>query len=241
MGCSVGVENMASTGSIVLLEIALVGVLILISYTYWRFIWFFRDPERTICDTQGAILSPADGTVIYVKRVTESEPPVSLKKGRSIPLDKFIGAAAVQKTGYLIGIFMHPTSVHVNRAPISGVVRGVEYTQGSNLPMTLTWWRTNLRIRPFEADATHLLQNERNTVHISGAVDVIVVQIADIYVNRIECRVNKGESVDAGQRIGMIRFGSQVDLFIAQEERVQILAQVGDKVKAGEAVLAKHL
>jgi phosphatidylserine decarboxylase len=207
-------------------------------YLYWRHVWFYRDPERQTPIEAGAIYSPADGTVLYVKRVTGDEPPVSLKKGREVPLDRFLGNAGIRRSGYLIGIYMHPSGVHVNRSPIAGTVRAVEHKPGSNLPMILTWLRTNLGLRPFEADAAYLLTNERNIIWLSGFVDVLVVQIADIWVSRVECWVGAGETVSAGQRIGMIRFGSQVDLFVA-DEGVLIVAGVGQKVIAGETVLAR--
>jgi phosphatidylserine decarboxylase len=221
-----------------LASIATLLVVIVALYVYWRYVWFCRDPERQTPIDAGAIFSPADGTVIYIKHVTGDEPPISLKKGRGVPLDRFLGEAGICRSGYLIGVFMHPSSVHVNRSPVTGTVRAVEHKPGSNLPMVLTWWRTNLGLRPFEAHAVYLLQNERNIIWLSGSVDVLVVQIADTCVNRIECRVSAGEQVSAGQRIGMIRFGSQVDLFVA-DEGVEIAAGVGQKVTAGETVLAR--
>jgi len=211
---------------------------ILVLYLYWRFVWFYRDPERQTPLEAGSIFSPADGTVIYIKRVTGDESPISLKKGREVPLDRFLGGAGICRNGYHFGIYMHPSSVHVNRSPITGTVRAIEHKPGSNLPMVLTWWRTNLGLRPFEAHATYLLQNERNIIWLSGFVDVLVVQIADIWVNRVECWVSASDRVSAGQRIGMIRFGSQVDLFVA-DESVEIVAGVGQKVTAGETVLAR--
>jgi phosphatidylserine decarboxylase len=213
-------------------------VVILVLYLSWRYVWFYRDPERQTPTDPGAIFSPADGTVIYIKRVTGDDPPISLKKGRKVPLDRFLGGAGIRRNGYLVGIYMHPTSVHVNRSPLAGTVRALEHKPGSNLPMAVTWLRTNLGLRPFETHATYLLQNERNIIWLSGFVDVLVVQIADIWVNRVECWVGAGDKVSAGQRIGMIRFGSQVDLFVA-DEGVEIVAGVGQKVTAGETVLAR--
>jgi phosphatidylserine decarboxylase len=224
------------------MQFASIATLLVVSlalYLYWRYVWFYRDPERQTPIDAGAIFSPADGTVIYIKRVTGDEPPISLKNGREVPLDKFLGKAEIRRSGFLIGVFMHPSSVHVNRSPVTGTVRAVEHKPGSNLPMALTLWRTNLGLRPFEAHAAYLLQNERNIIWLSASVDVLVVQIADISVNRIECRVSAGEQVSAGQRIGMIRFGSQVDLFIA-DESVEIVANVGQRVIAGETVLARN-
>lgn len=205
---------------------------------FWRFFWFFRDPDRTVAADEWSIVSPADGTVIYIKEVSCEKPPISLKSGRQIPLEKFLGHCDIKPEGILIGIFMHPTSVHVNRAPISGIVRCVEYQSGSNLPMTVTWWRTILRMHPIENHATHLLSNERNIIHIAGEhLQAVVVQIADFYVNKIECQVKENDPVMRGERLGMIRFGSQVDLFVAKSKGLRVVASVGQKVRAGSDAL----
>lgn len=215
-----------------------IAALCFATYIFWRFFWFLRDPDRTIPDDQRSIVSPADGTIIYIKEVTSYEPPISLKNGRQIPLEKFLGDCSIAPEGVLIGIFMHPTSVHVNRAPISGIVRRIEHQSGSNLPMTLTWWRTNLGMRPFENYATHLLTNERNIVHIAGErLQAVVVQIADIYISKIECWLKENSPVQRGDRLGMIRFGSQVDLFVAKSDGLRVVAAVGQKVRGGSDVL----
>lgn len=208
-------------------------------YAYWRFIYFFRDPDRVITKDDTAVVSPADGTIIYIKEIADDKVLFATKKGRSIPLTEYCQTNKVEIPGYLVGIFMHPTSVHVNRAPISGEVVSVDYKKGSNLPMTITWWRTNLKMRPAEKYATHIISNERNIIGIEGRIKLFIVQIADIYVNRIESWVKVGETVTRGQRVGMIKFGSQVDLYIPSKEVEAILAKVGDKVTAGESILAK--
>lgn len=210
------------------------------TWALWRFHLFNRDPERT--PPEGAVngvLCPADGTILYVRRVEAEEAPIAIKRGRPVPFSRFVGRTGVRGPGYLVGIFMHPTSVHVNRAPITGTVHAIQYEAGSNLPMNLTWIRVHLRLRPYERDATHLLSNERNFILISNhRMWVCLVQIADFFVNRIDCWVKEGEAVNQGQRLGRIRFGSQVDLFFPAVEGLRLNASVGQKVRAGVDLLA---
>lgn len=220
---------------LILLSLGLLGF-----YFYWRFFWFFRDPERKIPDGNN-VVSPADGTVIYVRQIVGTTSLFVLKKGKKIFLDDILRINPNFPPYYLIGIFMHPTSVHVNRAPISGKVEKIKYFPGKNLPLTLTWWRILLKLKPFEKYSTHLLHNERNVIKISGQkIACYVIQIADIYVKKIECWVKEGEEILKGQRIGMIKFGSQVDMVLSQQKGIQVLLQAGDKVKAGETIIAKY-
>jgi phosphatidylserine decarboxylase len=213
---------------------------LLATWALWRFHLFDRDPDRT--PPEGAangVLAPADGTILYVRRVEAEEAPIAVKQGRPVPLSRFVGRTGVHGPGYLVGIFMHPTSVHVNRAPIAGMVRAIQYEPGANLPMNLTWIRVHLRLRPYERDATHLLSNERNFILIANdRMWVCLVQIADYFVNRIDCWVREGEVVEQAQRVGRIRFGSQVDLFFPAVEGLQVKVSAGQKVHAGIDLLA---
>jgi len=204
---------------------------------YWRYFFFFRDPDRVIPEGDN-IVSPADGTVVYVKKVEKGIVPVSIKKRREIKLEEILKTSIPPDTYYIVGIFMHPTSVHVNRAPIDGEVSHIFYTKGSNLPMTVMWCRVLIRRKPFEAYSHHIITNERNVISIIGKIPVFVVQIADIYVNRIECRIRIGEKVLKGQRIGSILMGSQVDLIFPCNDNLKIIVQEGQKVKAGESIIA---
>jgi len=221
------------------LPVFLVIIFLLSIYIWWRFFFFFRDPNRAIPEGNN-IVSPADGTIVYVKDVQNKEIPLAIKKGSNIRLSEIFDLLPEQENDWtLIGIFMHPTSVHVNRAPISGTIEKIFYRKSNNLPMTLMWWRVLLKRRPFEWRSKHVLTNERNTLLIKGIVSVFVTQIADIYVNRIECFVHVGQKVSKGDRIGMIKFGSQVDLLIPKSSAINILVKEGDKVFAGESVIAQ--
>src|SRR4051812_7252261 len=120
--------------------ITLVLICILM-YVYWRFFFFFRDPERNIPPGNN-LVSPADGTIVYVKKIEKDVVPISIKNKKEITLNEIFKLDIPKaEPSYLVGIFMHPTSVHVNRAPISGTVEKIVYNKSKNLPMTLMWWR----------------------------------------------------------------------------------------------------
>jgi phosphatidylserine decarboxylase len=213
-------------------------LIILIIYCYWRFFFFYRDPDRNV-PSGNNIVSPADGTIVYIKIIDNDVVPISIKKNRSIKLEEIFKCKinSLEKS-YLVGIFMHPTNVHVNRAPISGKVEKITYTKSKNLPMTIMWWRVLLGMKPYEQYSNHVLQNERNTIFFQSNIPVFVVQIADIYVNKIECWVSEQQEIQKGQRIGMIKMGSQVDMLFPSKNVSEIVVKVGQKVKAGETIIA---
>jgi phosphatidylserine decarboxylase len=160
---------------------------------------FFRDPEREIPALQQAILAPADG------RVTEVTDAV----------DPFVGRAV------RVAIFLSPFDVHVNRAPISGLVVSAVFTPGRF-------------IAAFRPGADEV--NERCTIALQGEnVRVTVVQIAGIAARRIVCRVGPGDKLAAGERFGLIRFGSRTDCYMPPDTEVRV--QPGDRVIGGVTVL----
>ena len=125
--------------------------------------------------------------------------------------------------GYLVGISMHLLNVHVNRAPMAGEVTSLIHTPGQFMSLK----------RPEAATA-----NERmTTVLESGEIRVAVVQIASRLVRRIVSYIDRGQDVALGQRIGMIRFGSQVDVIVPRRDDVRLAVEVGDIVRAGVSVL----
>ena len=105
--------------------------------------------------------------------------------------------------------------------------------------MNLTWIRVHFRLRPYERNATHLLSNERNFILIlNDWMWVCLLQIADYFVNRVDCWVKEGGAVAQDQSVGWIRFGSQVDLFFPVLEGLQLRVSAGQKVRAGIDLLA---
>jgi phosphatidylserine decarboxylase len=160
---------------------------------------FFRDPEREVPSIPGGVLAPADGRVMQVDEIS----------------DPFVGPAV------RVAIFLSPLDVHVNRAPIGGLVAGVVYSQGRFVPA----------YKP-EAGAG----NERCMVHLQGdSARVTVTQIAGVVARRIVCRVGPGDKLAIGERFGMIRFGSRTDCCMPRGTDVRV--RVGDRVRGGVTVL----
>jgi len=163
------------------------------------FLWFFRDPDRIIPDTPGAIVSPADGKVTAIAN--------GLIGGRK---------------NTRISIFLNVFDVHVNRSPISGIVRDASYRRGKFLNAMN------------ELSAAH---NEQNVVEIEGEGQKLVFkQIAGLLARRIVFTPKVGDRVARGERIGMMKFGSRMDVIFDTEINVQV--RVGDRVRGGESVLA---
>lgn len=162
---------------------------------------FFRDPDRISPKREDAIISPADGTVLLVKKVEEP---------------RFIQGPATQ-----ISIFMSPLNVHVNRIPINGKVDYLKYIPGKFLVAS--------------ADKASD-ENERSEIGIEGAHGkVFFTQVAGFVARRIVYDLKEGDSVKIGERFGMIKFGSRVDVIVP--EKWSPLVKPGDKTTAGETIL----
>jgi len=166
---------------------------------------FFRDPERVIPEEKGALVSPADGKVLGVSVVQESE----------------FAAEKMLK----VSIFMSIFNVHVNRIPDNGRVTDIAYYPGK-------FFSANLDKASRD--------NERNAVsmEIGRGRKLIVVQVAGLIARRIICKIRKGDRLSRGERFGMIRFGSRLDVYLPPETVPAV--SVGDKVLAGTSVLG-HL
>jgi phosphatidylserine decarboxylase len=163
---------------------------------------FFRDPERQIPSEAGAVVSPADGRVVVV---TEEE-----NAGRP---------------GKRISIFLAIWNVHVNRSPVEGIVRKLEYRPGKFLAA--------MRERAS-------LENEQNVITLSAdAGEMVLKQIAGWIARRVVCWKKEGERVARGERIGLVRFGSRVDLWVPRE--AEILVAVGENVMGGSSVVARWM
>jgi phosphatidylserine decarboxylase len=163
------------------------------------FLWFFRDPERVIPTTPGAIVSPADGQVTFVG-------------------DVFVDGHPQTR----ISIFLNVFNVHVNRSPISGVIRKVEYRKGK--------FHNAMGAGSSE-------DNEQNIVTVEGEGQTVVFkQIAGLLARRIMFNHRVGDAVLRGQRIGLIKFGSRCDVIFDTDCAVSV--KVGDKVAGASSVLA---
>jgi len=163
------------------------------------FLWFFRDPNRKIPATPGAIVSPADGVV------TEAE-----------WVETTVGSKL------RVSIFLNVFDVHVNRSPIAGVVKLVEYREGGFMNA----------MNPESG-----LTNEQTMIQIQGdGCEVSLKQIAGLLARRIVCNLKAGDVVERGQRIGMIKFGSRCDVLMPAEASLKV--RTGARVKGGSSVLA---
>lgn len=218
------------------------GLLVISGFCYWRYVWFFRNPPRHPLPGKG-LLSPADGTVVYVETVAPAEPVISIKRGIRISVNDIV-REHLEKQKVLIGIFMSPFDVHFNRAPLSGRVGCVHHHPAitRNLHMGAMHLRTVLRILPLFRNSLHILQNERTVTRIDGEfreqpLSCYVVQIAGGSVCGIDSYVREGETVARGAIFGMIRIGSQVDLVVPFTSGMQVRVRPGQRVRAGETVL----
>jgi len=163
------------------------------------FLWFFRDPQRTVPSGSGLIVSPGDGLVTETVKI--STPEGSRQR---------------------ISIFLSVFDVHVNRSPIGGVLTGVRYQKGQYMNA----------MNPACAE-----RNEQNVVKVRGeGIEVTFKQIAGLLARRIVFVPREGDRLERGQRVGLIKFGSRVDIVIPAEAELKI--KVGQRVKGGSSVLA---
>ncbi len=216
LGMAVALPWLARTALVAAL--ALAAALAILAYR------FYRDPERSPPAREDVIVSPADGEVVYVREVEDGRVPVSTKHGRDYALQELTGTPLTSEDAYVIGIGMSFLDVHVNRAPIAGRIVLRRHFPGLF---------GSLR------DPEMVFRNERATTIIEhGGLQVAVVQIASRLVRQIASFVGENEQVALGQRIGVIRLGSQVDVVVPTVTGVRVLVQPGDRVTAGESVLA---
>ncbi len=173
--------------------------------TIWVY-YFFRDPERIIINDDNYLVSPADGTI---SAITEIKGPVEL--------------GLENKTFTRVSIFMNVFNCHVNRSPLKGKIEDIFYKPGKFLNASLD-------------KASE--ENERNYFKIKDNKtndDIVVVQIAGLIARRIVAQTEKKQEVNQGDRIGIIRFGSRVDLYFNKRK---IMVKAGQGVIAGESLIA---
>ena len=163
------------------------------------FLWFFRDPERKVPMGPGEIVSPADGVVTQSEWI-ETSGGIRLR----------------------LSIFLSVFDVHVNRAPVAGTVRVVEYREGQFLNAM---------------NSLSAVNNEQMLVVIdAGDCEVSYKQIAGLLARRIVCTVKVGDRVERGQRVGMIKFGSRVDVLMPADAVPKV--DSGSRVRGGSTILA---
>lgn len=181
-------------------------ILLLVSIIFISFtLYFFRDPLRQIPENlkSGDVLSPADGKVMMIEEVQENE---------------FIKGPAK-----VIGIFLSPLNVHVNRVPISGTVKFYQYIKGEFIAAY---------------DHASADKNERTVIGIEGErFRVLFKQITGFVARRIVCELRVGEKVKIGEKFGMIKFGSRTDVILPVNANIKV--SVNQKVTGGITLLAE--
>ena len=159
--------------------------------------FFFRDPHRDVPNQPGVVVSAADGKVT---RIDETE------------------------DGKVVSVFLSPLDVHINRSPIEGTIKRVDYVEGKKMPATSD-----------EAS----FKNERNSLTIENeGITIVCTQIAGIMARRIVCWNREGDVLRRGEKFGLIKFGSRTDLLMPNS--VEILVKVGDRVRGGESMIARY-
>lgn len=187
----------------VLKLILLVLSVLLISFT----LFFFRDPKRHLPENikENEIISPADGKVIIIEEIQENE--------------------FLKSNAKLIGIFLSPLNVHVNRIPVSGKVAFYQYIKGDY-------------IAAFDHKSSEM--NERTVIGIEGKKFMVLFkQVAGFVARRIVCALRTGDNVRIGEKFGMIKFGSRVDVIFPSNSNIRV--SVNQKVIGGETILAEVL
>lgn len=160
--------------------------------------YFFRDPQREVPQDAGAIVSAADGVVTRID---------------------------LTDTTKLVSVFLSPMDVHINRSPITGTIKEINYTRGKKMPAT--------------KDEASLV-NERNALVIEGEdITITCTQIAGILARRIVCWPKAGDNLIRGQKFGLIKFSSRTDLLMPAS--VELMVKVGDRVKGGETIIARKV
>jgi phosphatidylserine decarboxylase len=195
------------------LGVAVLGGWLLGGWLFWLgllftlfCLYFFRDPTRVQPERENLVLAPADGRVVSVMPAV---PPEELGLG---PAPR-----------WRVAIFLSVLDVHVNRVPADGTVTRISYRHGKYLNASLD---------------KASVDNERNAIALKlpDGRDMAVVQIAGLIARRILCHVREGDSVQAGERFGIIRFGSRTDLYLP--EGVRPLVAEGQTMIGGETVIA---
>ena len=156
---------------------------------------FFRDPERTVPDGEDVVVSPADGKVVVIKNIFEPD---------------YLREEVTQ-----VSIFLSVFNVHVNRAPIGGVVETVKYNPG--------------KFHIAAVEKASLANEQIGMVIRDGNRRLLVKQIAGFIARRVVCYARPGDMIKKGERYGLIRFGSRADIFLPRDAEIKV--KVGDRVK----------
>ena len=218
-----------------------------------------KDPPRHIPEGNN-IVSPADGIVLYIKTIQDDIIPEVVKQDVAIPLEEIIkgSPAGPIQNGYLIGIYMNVETVHITRVPVEGTYIKQIVFNGPHMSMSeqeksviltamipgLITLKKLLGLDPFsvEKHGDYILKSARETSVFkdSRGTYVYVIRIADFWVGKILTWIKEGQKIEKGQKMGMITWGSQVDICFEDSPGLKISTKVGDYVYAGETILASY-
>ena len=196
------------------------GTSLFLFLIFWKF-WFLRDPERKI-PNGNTITSPADGKIIQIIDL-EKTSELKIKKGLIGKIKTT--CSNIDKSCYLISIFMNLTNVHVQRTSLSGKILNIKHESGQFKPLM-----------SFENG----LVNEKTEILIKNTKigNFKIIQIAGFLARRIETWLKVGQKINKGDKIGRINLGSQVSI-ILPKNKIKLMVKKGDKVHAGSSVIAK--
>jgi phosphatidylserine decarboxylase len=212
---------MKKRSAIIWITVLMIITVLLISFNFY----FLRDPEITIPGNENDILSPASGKIIKIAEINASElDRISIEKGLVGKINTRVDDIC-KDSCIMVSIFMTPLDVHIQRASLSGKVLSIEHKSG-------TFKITNT----FENGLT----NEKTETIIENSVigKFKIIQIAGLAVRRIESFTVVGESLERGERIGLIRYGSQVSI-ILPKENVEITSSEGEHVESGSSIIGR--
>ncbi len=231
------------------------------SVTHHAYYKLVRDPPRH-SPLGSVFVAPADGIVLYTKRIERGSIPEMIKKGVSVPVTAHLRGkpqtAAETFSGWLVGIYMPTNGVHINRVALTGKLIHQQVYNGPHLNMTsmeikivlgalVPGWitlRKLLGLSPYDIteDGDYILHSSREVLSFKDVRGKhhYLIRIADYWVGRILTWVQHPASVVTGQRLGMIAWGSQTDLLIEDSPGLAITVTEGDLVFAGESVVASY-
>lgn len=237
-------------------SVLLLRITVVTDYLYHSTV---KDPERTAAPGD-VIVSPADGRILYVRRVEDGIVPEIIKRGVPVPLTEHLKTDTDRSfgPGWLIGIYMNGDGVHVNRVPIAGEIEKRIIFNGPHMDMTaaettiimtqlVPGWVSVKKLlgwAPYEIEdeADFVLNSARETMVIRDVrgARVYVARIADYSVGKILTWVREGERVETGQKLGMITWGSQTDIFIEETPGTRVRVVPGEFVYGAETVVATY-
>ena len=187
-------------------------------FLFWKYI-FLRDPKRDI-PSGNNIVSPGDGKIIKIIKTNKNNIKIKKKLG-SIQT----ACNEVSDECYIVSIFMSVLNVHINRSPISGKILSIKHKKGGFSPAS--------KFNSF-------ITNEKNEVLIENETigKVKVIQVAGAVARRIVCFLDSGNEINKGQKIGLIKLGSQVNLILPTTVKLRVKEK--QKVKGGETIIAEY-